>query len=66
MELGGKRLALTKAGQKALNEARKRPSKRCGNIGSKQTGFDELRRIESIKGQTGKAKRSLRQPDGAA
>jgi len=46
MELGGKRLALTKAGQKALNGAPEKTLKRCGNIGSKQPdsmSCDELR-----------------------
>jgi len=58
MELGGKRLALTKAGQKALNEAPEKTLQALWKHWLKTTGFDELRRIESIKGQTGKAKRS--------
>ncbi len=59
MELSGKRLALTKAGQKALNEAPEKTLQALWKHWLKTTGFDELRRIESIKGQTGKAKRSL-------
>ena len=59
VELSGKRLALTKAGQKALSEAPEKTLQALWKQWLKTTGFDELRRIESIKGQTGKAKRSL-------
>lgn len=57
--LDGKKLQLTKAGQKAMGAA---PSKTIQTIWKKwlkTTFLDELRRVESIKGQTGKAKRSL-------
>ncbi|PZO45288.1 MAG: hypothetical protein DCF17_02030 [Shackletoniella antarctica] len=57
--LDGKKLQLTKAGQKAMGAA---PAKTIQTIWKKwlkTTFLDELRRVESIKGQTGKAKRSL-------
>ncbi len=57
--LDGKKLQLTKAGQKAMGAA---PAKTLQTIWKKwlkTTFLDELRRVESIKGQTGKAKRSL-------
>jgi hypothetical protein len=57
--LDGKKLQLTKAGQKAMGTA---PAKAIQSIWKKwlkTTFLDELRRVESIKGQTGKAKRSL-------
>lgn len=59
VELNGKRLALTKAGQKALNEPPEKTLQTLWKQWLKTTLFDELRRIDSIKGQTGKAKRSL-------
>lgn len=59
VELNGKRLALTKAGQKALNEPSEKTLQTLWKQWLKTTFLDELRRIDSIKGQTGKAKRSL-------
>lgn len=59
VELSGKRLALTKAGQKALNDLPEKTLQTLWKQWLKTTSFDELRRIDSIKGQTGKAKRSL-------
>ena len=61
-ELSNKRLVLTKAGQKALNDP---PGKTIATLWQrwmKNTLLDELRRIESIKGQTGKGKRGLTAP----
>jgi len=59
VELNGKRLALTKAGQKALNDPPEKTLQTLWKQWLKTTFLDELRRIDSIKGQTGKAKRSL-------
>ncbi|HEY9693897.1 MAG TPA: hypothetical protein V6D15_16965 [Oculatellaceae cyanobacterium] len=59
VELSGKRLALTKAGQKALNEPAEKTLQTLWKNWLKNTLLDELRRIDSIKGQTGKGKRSL-------
>jgi Helicase conserved C-terminal domain len=61
-ELSNKRLVLTKAGQKALNDP---PAKTLSTLWQrwmKNTLLDELRRIESIKGQTGKGQRGLTAP----
>jgi hypothetical protein len=61
-ELSNKRLVLTKAGQKALNDP---PAKTLSTLWQrwmKNTLLDELRRIEFIKGQTGKGKRGLTAP----
>ncbi len=61
-ELSNKRLVLTKAGQKALTDS---PAKTIATLWQrwiKNTLLDELRRIESIKGQTGKGKRGLTAP----
>ncbi|MEL6137132.1 MAG: hypothetical protein AAFR42_06960 [Cyanobacteria bacterium J06628_6] len=57
--LEGKKLKLTKAGQKALTAD---PAKTIQSIWKKwlkTTLLDELRRVDSIKGQTGKGKRGL-------
>lgn len=59
VELSGKRLILTKTGQKALSEPPEKILQTLWKQWLKTTTLDELRRIESIKGQTGKAKRSL-------
>lgn len=59
VELNGKRLALTKTGQKALNEPSEKTLQTLWKQWLKTTFLDELRRVDSIKGQTGKAKRSL-------
>ena len=57
--LDGKKLQLTKAGQKAMGAAPAKTLKAIWKKWLKTTFLDELRRTESIKGQTGKAKRSL-------
>lgn len=59
MELSGKRLSLTKAGQKAVNDAPEKTLQSLWKNWLKTTVLDELRRVESVKGQTGKGKRSL-------
>lgn len=59
VELSAKRLGLTKAGQKALNEPREKVLQTLWKSWSKNTLLDELRRVDSIKGQTGKGKRIL-------
>ncbi|BAU42095.1 helicase-associated domain-containing protein [Leptolyngbya sp. O-77] len=59
VELNGKRLSLTKAGQKALGDPPEKTLQTLWKAWLKNTLLDELRRVESIKGQTGKAKRSL-------
>jgi len=57
--LDGKTLQLTKAGQKALGEPAEKALARLWQRWLKTTAFDELRRIDCIKGQTGKGKRAL-------
>lgn len=60
--LSGKKLELTPAGQKALGTD---PAKTLQTIWKKwlkTQQFDELRRIDQIKGQTGKGKRGLTPP----
>lgn len=59
MELSSKRLVLTKSGQKALTEPAAKTIQSLWKNWLKTTLLDELRRIDSIKGQTGKAKRTL-------
>ena len=59
VELSSKRLSLTKAGQKALNESTEKTLQTLWKNWLKTTVLDELRRVDSIKGQTGKGKRSL-------
>jgi hypothetical protein len=59
VELSGKRLTLTKAGQKALIDPAEKTLQSLWKNWLKNTLLDELRRVDSIKGQTGKAKRSL-------
>ncbi|MFQ3615452.1 MAG: hypothetical protein SNJ57_12170 [Cyanobacteriota bacterium] len=59
VEMSGKRLSLTKAGQKALSDSPEKSLQTLWKAWLKNTLLDELRRVESIKGQTGKAKRSL-------
>lgn len=58
-KLDGKKLQLTTAGQKAMSAAPAKTIKGIWKKWLKTTVLDELRRIEAIKGQTGKAKRSL-------
>ncbi len=58
-ELSGKKLVLTKTGQKALETP---PAKSIQTIWKrwlKTTTFDEMRRIDAIKGQTGKGARGM-------
>jgi hypothetical protein len=59
VEMSGKNLALTKNGQKALNEPAEKTLQTLWKNWQKNTLLDELRRIDGIKGQTGKGKRSL-------
>jgi hypothetical protein len=59
VEISGKQLALTKAGQKALREPAEKTLQTLWKNWQKNTLLDELRRIEGIKGQTGKGKSSL-------
>jgi hypothetical protein len=55
----GKKLELTRAGQKAMNAPPAKTIQSVWKKWQKTTVLDELRRVESIKGQTGKGKRSL-------
>jgi hypothetical protein len=55
----GKKLELTKAGQKAMSAPPAKTLQAIWKKWQKTTVLDELRRVEAIKGQTGKAKRSL-------
>ncbi len=57
--LDGKKLQLTKTGQKAMGATAAKTLKALWKKWLKTTFLDELRRVESIKGQTGKGKRSL-------
>ena len=57
--LSGKTLQLTKAGQKALSEPVEKTLAQLWQRWLKTTLFDELRRVDCIKGQTGKGKRGL-------
>jgi hypothetical protein len=59
VELSGKKLVLTKAGQKALIEPAEKTLQLLWKNWQKTTLLDELRRIDGIKGQTGKGKRGL-------
>jgi hypothetical protein len=58
-ELSGKRLALTKAGRKALSSSSADTLRLCWQRWLKTKLLDELRRIDVIKGQTGKGARGL-------
>ncbi|MEM9092573.1 MAG: hypothetical protein AAGC93_28055 [Cyanobacteria bacterium P01_F01_bin.53] len=58
-QLKGKKLELTKAGQKAMGADPAKTLKAVWKKWLKTTLLDELRRIEIIKGQTGKGKRGL-------
>ena len=57
--LSGKTLQLSKAGQKALGEPVEKTIAQIWRRWQKTTLIDELRRIDCIKGQTGKGKRGL-------
>lgn len=58
-ELSGKKLRLTKAGQKALTLPPPKTLHTLWQKWRKTKLLDEFRRIDQIKGQTGKGKRSL-------
>jgi hypothetical protein len=58
-EQSGKRLALTKAGRKALSSPAADTLHPCWQRWLKTRLLDELRRIDVIKGQTGKGARGL-------
>lgn len=60
----GKKLQLTKAGQKALGADPVKTLQTLWSKWQKTTLLDELRRIDNIKGQTGKGKRGLSAPSG--
>ena len=55
----GKKLELTRAGQKAMTAPPAKTLQSVWRKWQKTKILDELRRVESIKGQTGKGKRSL-------
>ncbi len=61
-ELHGTKLNLTRAGRKALSVAPEDVLKQIWTCWRDNTLFDELNRIEQIKGQRGKAKRSMTKP----
>jgi hypothetical protein len=56
-ELSGKRLALTRAGQKALTDLPHETLRAVWQRWVKTTVLDEFRRINAVKGQTGQAQR---------
>lgn len=58
-KLDGKKLQLTPAGQKAMGSNPAKTLKAMWKKWLKTTFLDELRRVDAIKGQTGKGKRSL-------
>jgi hypothetical protein len=58
-ELSGKKLALTKAGLKALQDPPAKTLQTLWKRWLKNTTFDEFRRIDEIKGQTGKGARGM-------
>lgn len=62
--LSGKRLALTKAGYGALSSPAAETLRLCWQRWLKTKLLDELRRIDVIKGQTGKGARGLTAPAG--
>ena len=57
--LEGKKLKLSKTGQKALAASSEKTLKTIWKKWLKTTILDELRRVDNIKGQTGKGKRGL-------
>ncbi|MEO0868595.1 MAG: hypothetical protein AAFY17_09130 [Cyanobacteria bacterium J06642_11] len=57
--LEGKKLKLSKSGQKALTASPEKNLKALWKKWLKTTILDELRRVDNIKGQTGKGKRGL-------
>ena len=58
-ELAGKNLVLTKAGLKAMQEPPAKTLQTLWKRWLKNTTFDEFRRIDEIKGQTGKGARGM-------
>ena len=58
-QLSGTKLQLTKAGRNALSQSAAEPLSRLWSKWIDTTILDELSRVECIKGQTGKGKRSL-------
>jgi len=58
-ELSNKKLVLTKAGQKALQDPSAKTLQTLWRRWSKTTTFDEFRRIDVVKGQTGKGARGM-------
>lgn len=58
-ELSGKKLVLTKTGQKALQTPPDKSIQTIWKRWLKTTTFDEMRRIDAIKGQTGKGARGM-------
>lgn len=58
-EVSGKRLTLSQAGRRAMTDPPEKTLKKLWQRWMKTTLLDELRRIDFIKGQTGKGKRGL-------
>ncbi len=58
-EASGKRLRLSKTGRKAMTEPPEKTLRRLWQRWLKTTMLDEFRRVDTIKGQTGKAKRGF-------
>ncbi len=58
-DVSGKRLTLSKAGRRTMSDPPEKTLKKLWQRWMKTTLLDELRRIDSIKGQTGKGKRGL-------
>ncbi len=58
-ELSGKKLVLTKAGLKALQDPPAKTLQTLWKRWLKNNAFDEFRRIDEIKGQTGKGARGM-------
>ncbi len=58
-ELSGKKLVLSKTGQKALQTPVAKSIQTIWKRWLKTTTFDEMRRIDAIKGQTGKGARGM-------
>ena len=58
-DVSGKRLTLSKAGRRAITDPPEKTLKKLWQRWMKTTLLDELRRIDFIKGQTGKGKRGL-------
>ena len=63
-EFNGKRLALTAAGMKALTAPPENTLRSLWKKWLSTTLLDEMRRVDAVKGQTGKAKSGLTAPSG--